>query len=225
MTTSSTTPYTGFRISEFRTALQGGSRPNLFKVKINAIPAGVDSVIKDGFEFVCRAAALPASSIGLIEVPINAGRRLKMGGDRTFAEWTTTVLNDENFNIRSNMELWQSFIVNNNFNSSSVGSRQFTGNDLYTTVEVYQLNDNGEEVNSAISITLNGTEYNATKNFGSAKLINCWPSDLSTIDLSYDTTDTVEEFTITWVYDYCVYGDNTDLDKTDKPSDSQNQTA
>lgn len=206
----------GFTVSEFRAALQGGSRPNLFKVKIPSVPVAVGNALQQGFEFVCRAASLPASSIGLIEVPINGGRRLKMGGDRVFAEWSTTVLNDEGFAIRSNIELWQNRIVSSNFNnpglapSGSVG-RQFTDNDLFSTVEIYQLDDNGDEVTSEASVTINGVEYSPTFNLASAKLLNCWPSDISTIELSYDSTDTVEEFTITWVYDYCVYGNNTPL--------------
>ena len=139
-----------------------------------------------------------------------------MGGDRVFAEWSTTVLNDEGFAIRSNIELWQNRIVSSNFNnpglapSGSVG-RQFTDNDLFSTVEIYQLDDNGDEVTSEASVTINGVEYSPTFNLASAKLLNCWPSDISTIELSYDSTDTVEEFTITWVYDYCVYGNNTPL--------------
>ena len=61
-------------------------------------------------------------------------------------------------------------------------------------VEVYQLDSSGSSVKN-----------------GEFKLINCWPSDISTIDLSYDTTDTVEEFTITWTYDYWITGNNAAL--------------
>jgi len=209
----------GFTVSEFREALQGGSRPNLFKIRIPAVPTAVGDALQNGFEFVCRAGSLPASTIGLIEVPINAGRRLKMGGDRVFAEWSSTILNDEGFAIRSNIELWQNRIVNSNFNSGglvpagSIG-RQYTTNDLFSTVEIYQLDDDGNEVASNLSITLNSEKFTATKNLASAKLINCWPSDISTIELSYDSTDTVEEFTVTWVYDYCIYGDNSGIPAT-----------
>lgn len=206
----------GFTVSEFRAALQGGSRPNLFKVRIPAVPESVGTPLQEGFDFVCRSAALPSSSLGLIEVGINGGRRLKMGGDRVFAEWTTTVLNDENFAIRSNIELWQNRIVSSNFNNGRISpedsvGRQFTGNDLFSVVEIYQLDDNGDEIESTLNFKLNGTDASAKVNLASVKLINCWPSDISTIDLSYDTTDTVEEFTVTWVYDYCLYGDNTPL--------------
>lgn len=186
---ATTTNSNGFNITSFRTALQGGSRPNLFKVRVTP-PAGISNL--GIFEFLCRSAQLPSATVGLIEVPMNGGRRLKMAGDRVFAEWTTTVLNDENFLVRSSIEKWQNSIVSTNYTLDSVGNRQFTENDLYSTVQVYQMDDSGQEVT-----------------YATAQLINCWPSDISTIDLSYDTTDTVEEFTITWVYDYCTYKDAT----------------
>ena len=47
---------------------------------------------------------------------------------------------------------------------------------------------------------------------GSYRLKNCWPSDISAIDLSYDTTDAVEDFTVTWTYDYFENGFGQDGD-------------
>ena len=38
------------------------------------------------------------------------------------------------------------------------------------------------------------------------------PSDISDIDLSYDTTDAVEDFTVTWTYDYFENGFTADGD-------------
>ena len=184
-----------FRISDFRAALGAGSRPNLFKVKISA-PQGYDLT---AVEYLCRAASLPSSTLGTIEIPMNAGRRLKMGGDRTFAEWTSTILNDENFTSRSELERWQNDIVKVNFGVSDIGNRNAGGlgtttvsnavKGLYGTVEIFQLREDGSSVDA-----------------GEYRLINCWPSDISSIDLSYDTTDAVEDFTVTWTYDYFEIG-------------------
>lgn len=176
-----------FKIEDFRKALGAGSRPNLFQVKVTLPTAYAVS----GFEYVCRAASLPASTTGLIDIPLNGGRRLKMGGARQFPEWTTTVLNDENFYIRSNFEKWQADIAKTNFNLGQVGNRTVnvgaTPSSIITgTVEIFQLDYKGESIGTSV-------EY---------KLFNCWPSDMSTIDLSYDSVDVVEEFTITWSYDY-----------------------
>lgn len=183
---------TSFSIQQFRDAVGSGSRPNLFLVRVTP-PAGISL---DGFEFLCRSASLPASSMGLIEVPMTGGRRLKMAGDRTFTEWSTTVLNDENFTIRSNIEVWQNSMVYTNYTTTQIGddggrSGAIAGPGLMDGVaDIFQLGPDGSSVP-----------------YGSYKLINCWPSDIASIDLSYDTTDTVEDFTITWSYDYFVIND------------------
>jgi hypothetical protein len=182
-----------FKISEFRSAIGAGSRPNLFKIKISA-PTGYDLA---AVEYLCRAASLPSSTLGTIEIPMNAGRRLKMGGDRVFSEYSTTILNDEDFKSRSVLERWQNDIVKVNFGGGVIGNRNAGSlsigttatKGLYGTVEVFQLREDGSSVNA-----------------GEYKLINCWPSDISSIDLSYDTTDAVEDYTVTWTYDYFEIG-------------------
>ena len=188
-----------FSISEFRKAIGAGSRPNLFKVQVT--PPRQTGYDVASFEFLCRSGSLPSATLGTIEIPMNGGRRLKMGGDRTFSEWTSTVLNDENFKIRSVMEKWQNDIVKTNFEiSSTLGNRSavadLTGG-LYGTVMIYQLKEDGTSAPA-----------------GSYRLVNCWPSDISAIDLSYDTTDAVEDFTVTWTYDYFENGFTADGDTT-----------
>ena len=172
-----------FNIASFRAALGTGSKPNLFKVTVTP-PAGIPALTN--FEFQCRSGALPSSTMGTIEIPMNAGRRLKMGGDRTFTEWTSTVLNDEGYVIRTIMEQWQNALVKTNFDIASIGNRSASVTaGLYGTVNIYQLKEDGSSVPN-----------------GSYRLVNCWPSDISAIDLSYDTTDAVEDFTVTWTYDF-----------------------
>ena len=188
-----------FSISQFRKAIGAGSRPNLFKVEVTPPrQAGYDVT---SFKYLCRSGSLPSATLGTIEIPMNGGRRLKMGGDRTFAEWTSTVLNDENFKIRSVMEKWQNDIVKTNFEiTGTLGNRSavadLTGG-LYGTVMIYQLKEDGSSAPA-----------------GSYRLVNCWPSDISAIDLSYDTTDAVEDFTVTWTYDYFENGFTADGDTT-----------
>ena len=179
-----------FSISKFRTALGAGSRPNLFKVKVTK-PAGAPGDFSN-YEFLVRSGALPSATIGTIELPMNGGRRFKLGGDRVFTEWTSTVLNDEHYTLRSSLEAWQNAMVFTNFEKSTLGNRSSVGGGasttptgLYGTVLIYQLAEDGSAVTN-----------------GSYKLVNCWPSDISAIDLSYDTTDAVEDFTVTWTYDY-----------------------
>ena len=191
-----------FSVTAFRAKLGTGSRPNLFKVQVTP-PTGFAAADFASFEYLCRSGSLPSATLGTIEIPMNGGRRLKMGGDRTFSEWTSTVLNDENFKIRSLMESWQNNIVKTNFEiSSTLGNRganiaatSTTPAGLYGTVMIYQLKEDGSSVPN-----------------GSYRLKNCWPSDISAIDLSYDTTDAVEDFTVTWTYDYFENGFSADGD-------------
>ena len=104
-------------LSQFKTELAGGgARPNLFEVEIPAFPAAIDTVdwnsdAQNTFKFLCKAAQVPASTVAPINVPFR-GRILKVAGDRTFAEWTVTIINDENFIIRTAMEKWADKISN-----------------------------------------------------------------------------------------------------------------
>ena len=173
-----------FKISTFRTALKSGSRPNLFRIDVTA-PAGQPS-LANIYTTLVRSAALPSATIGTIELPMNGGRRFKIGGDRVFSEWTSTVLNDENYLLRSSLEAWQNNMVFTNYEiNSSLGNRSAAASGLYGTVMIYQLDETGASIVN-----------------GSYRLVNCWPSDISAIDLSYDTTDAVEDFTVTWTYDF-----------------------
>ena len=163
-------------LAQIKNAIGVGARPNLFRVTFaGGISAGPTSQIS----VLCKAAALPGSTVGLIEVPQIGGKRYKLAGDRTFAEWTTTVLNDRDFNVRTALENYQKRFVGTDFGVPVIGDRSST----LTTVTVEQLNQNSSVVRSY-------------------RLQNCFISDLSTIDLSYDSTDAIEEFTVTWVYDY-----------------------
>ena len=180
-----------FNITDLKTALKGGARANLFRVLISGV---TNESAADLLPILCRSASLPSSTIGIVEVAYNAGRRYKMGGERTFADWTTTILNDEDFTIRRSIEGWQAGIVDVDANSESVGFRNAQDRGVGTgllsnpTVYVQQLDDTGEAVKTY-------------------KLHHCWPSDISSIDLSYDNVDTVEEFTVTWTYDYFTESD------------------
>ncbi len=171
-------------ISDLKTVLNTGARSNLFKVTLTG--KNLTQLENEDFSFLCKAGQLPGSTLGLIEIPFSAGRRFKVAGDRTFADWTSTVINDSNHKIRETLEDLQKQYGTTNYDSGTsktlVGG---VGTD-FSTIVVEQLNQVGTVV------------YSYT-------LVNCWPSDISTIDLSYDSTDTLEEFTVTWSYDYFTF--------------------
>jgi hypothetical protein len=178
-------------ISELTSAIRTGARSNLFRVTIPTFKDTDFSGVVEQFSFLCKGAQLPGSTLGIIEVPFQAGRRFKLAGDRTFPEWTTTVINDSNQNVRAALEALQQQYGFTNYENTS--SKLLTGasEEEFSTLEVEQFDQAG-------AVTCRYT------------LINCWPTDISTLDLSYDSTDTIEEFTVTWAYDYYT----TDFDPT-----------
>ena len=174
-------------IDNLKTALNSGARSNLFRVSLTGFFSTDTTITADeDFSYLCKAAQLPGSTLGIIEVPFSAGRRYKAPGDRTFADWTTTVINDSNHKIREALEVLQKQYGTTDYNSTT--SKTLTGGSQteFSTILVEQLDQTGDVI---YSYTLN----------------NCWPQDISTIDLSYDSTDTLEEFTVTWSYDYFTF--------------------
>jgi hypothetical protein len=186
-------------LSKFQSKLQGGgARPNLFEVSIPELPdAALNSSPKatwgseeqEDFMIMCKAAQLPASTIASIDVPFR-GRTLKVAGDRTIENWSVTVINDENFNIRNAMEAWMNAIarLSNNTGATNPGSYMC---DAY----VYQLGRgySGNRFSKANSGTADGETISPLKTY---KFIDIFPVSVSSIDLSYDSSDTIEEFTV-----------------------------
>ena len=92
------------RVDDFKAKLKGGgARPNLFRVTLNfPAYAGGNAELTS---FMCKGAQLPASTINAVDVPFR-GRQLKIAGDRTFEDWSVTVINDTGFEVRNAMERW-----------------------------------------------------------------------------------------------------------------------
>jgi hypothetical protein len=168
-----------FSISEFRSGLAGGVHANLFQFSLGATPTGVTLT---NFTTMCKAGAIPAMTLGIIEVPFR-GRRVKIPGDRTFGEWTATFINSADQTLRANFEAWTQYIATNDFTTSSISAKSST--DYKTIITINQLKDNGTVLKTYA-------------------LQNAFPSDISAIDLSYDTVDAIEEFTVTFQYSHFV---------------------
>jgi len=167
-----------FNIQEIRSQLVlGGARASLFQVQI-ANPANGAGDIK--VPFMVKAAAIPASTLGSIEVPY-FGRKIKVAGDRTFAEWTVTIINDEDFLIRNAMEQWS-----NSINSHAGNIREFGSASplLYkSNAQITQFSKTGVPIRE---YTFNGM----------------FPTEVSTIEMAWETTDAIEEFTVNFQYDF-----------------------
>ena len=170
-------------ISQFKSALiGGGARPNLFEVELTTLPNNIawDS---DNFRFMCKSAALPAQNVASIDVPFR-GRIFKVAGDRTIDTWTVTIINDEGFILRNAFEEWSNLIADLDTNIGATDPSAYMVN-----AKVYQLGRGS--VPSSQDNT--GNSNAVLKEY---EFIDIFPTNVSQIDLSYDSSDTIEEFTV-----------------------------
>ena len=165
-------------INDFKAKLAGGgARANQFKVTL-PFPgyAQVGGEIED-LAFLCRATTIPDMTIGIVNVPFR-GRNIKIAGDRTIADWSVTAYNDTNFKLRNAFERWQNGINNMTDNEGLTNPV-----DYQVDAFVDHLDRNG---NTIKSYTLRGA----------------FPTALSAIDLSYDEATAIEQFDVTFAYQY-----------------------
>ena len=133
----------------------------------------------DNIRFLAKGASIPPSTIGNIDAPYQ-GRQVKVPGNRTFEPWTITIYNDIDFGIRSAIEDWMNAI---NSHEGNVGYGTIA--DAYQDGQVVQLGRDGQVLRA----------YN---------IKDMWPSELSAIELAFDSNDQIEEFTVTFQYNYWV---------------------
>ena len=172
-------------LNDFKSRLTGGgARPNLFECEINfpSAASGEDTGLPEYTRFLVKAANLPASTLSVIDIPFR-GRNRKNACDRTFDPWTITVINDTDFRIRNAFEKWMNYINKHEDNSGQTDPVSYQ-----QTMKVYQLGRAkvGENMQSDSEMPiLKAYEFYGT-----------FPTAISAIDLSYDSTDTIEEFTV-----------------------------
>ena len=170
-------------ISQFKSQLiGGGARPNLFEVELTTLPAGI-AWPADNFRYMCKAAQLPASVIANIDIPFR-GRIFKVAGDRTIEPWSITIINDEDFRIRKAMEEWVDLIAKLENNLGATDPSAYMVN-----AKVFQLGRG-----STPSSQNNAGDRNAV--LREYEFIDIFPTNVSSIDLSYDSSDTIEEFVV-----------------------------
>ena len=165
----------------------GGARPSLFKIKLESSLAGVSGI--DGSDaFLVKAAAMPASNIAPLAVNY-AGRAYKWNGFRTFDNWTVTVVNDETFGQRNKIMEWMRRI-----SGKMDGNRNGKYGDHLSAGGIFK--------EGTATITQFGTDGLPKQKY---KIHNMWPTELAGIPLDW-SSDAVEEYTVTWAYDWWTHG-------------------
>ena len=166
-----------FNVHEFAGAFRlDGARPALFQIDVTNPSLGAADAI---FPFMAKAGSIPASTLTTIEVPY-MGRKIKVPGTRTFAEWSVTIINDEDFPIRNALETWTNMI--NSFQGNLRTFPTSAPSEYKSVAKVTQLGKTGD--------VLRVYEF-----FG------IWPSEVGAIALAFET-DAIEEFPVTFQYDY-----------------------
>ena len=165
----------------------GGARPSLFEVSFSSgagadVTGGLTTLnsivaprLNQKISFLCQASSIPASTVGVIEVPY-FGRKIKISGDRTFADWSVTILNDEDFSLRDMFEKWL-----NRLNTHETNLR--LENRYKVDAYIRQFSKNGETIR----------EY---------RMVGLFPLEVSAMEVDWEASNRVQTFNVSFAYDY-----------------------
>ena len=178
------------RLSDFKGALaHGGARPSLFEMTVTK-PTGVSGSF-DNMATHCNVSAIPPLTVTPIERQY-FGRTVKIPGDMVFGDLSTTIINSENYSLKKVIEDWM-----DNINSTGSNKGFSDSTSGYGTVKLTQYAKAGK---SLLTWTFE----------------DCWPQTVSEIALSYDTASDIEQFDVTWAYNYYTQGGHTNVSNGDQ---------
>ena len=164
-------------ISDFKAQLkQGGARSNQFTVELSFPAVAGANGAAYASSFLCNATSLPAVTIENIPLAYR-GRPVNFAGERSFAPWNVTIINDGDFLIRNAFERWSNAIANFDATEGIVNP-EFYQVDL----RVIQLDRNGGFLKSY-------------------KFYDAYPTDLGTMGLAYDNPQ-IQTFDVTFQYNW-----------------------
>ncbi len=170
-----------FNVSQFRSNMQfDGARPNLFEVEMQFPSFALARGAERKLTFLCKTAQIPGSTVGIVPVQY-FGREIKFSGNRTFADWTVSILNDEDFTVRNAFERWMNGINSHRFNTRNAQAATPSSYAADAVVKHY------------------GKTGNVIKRY---KFVGLFPNDLAPIDLDLGNSDTIEEYSVTFAYQW-----------------------
>jgi hypothetical protein len=175
-----------FNVQDFRASLTfDGARASLFEVLLNPPPglgnlAGGQALMTNQVAFKARASQLPPDTMSAINVPY-FGREIKVSGVRTFPDWSMTIINDEDFAVRNFMESWMAALNSHVGNLRDPALKRMA--DYQADATVLQYAKTGEVIK--------------TYHF-----VGVFPTDVAEIPLDWANGDAVEEYGITFAYQW-----------------------
>ena len=170
-------------VLQFQQKIKGAVRPNLFQVQHDFPSVDGLTVSKDLATYLCKSAALPASTVGTVELPFR-GRVIKVPGDRTFESWTATFYMDDAFELRGAYEKWVELTNTVDANTASANMT-----DVLKDITVTQM----DKFNGSATGFANIREY---------RLVSAFPVSVSQVSIAYDNNDSYEEFDVEFAYQY-----------------------
>lgn len=164
-------------ISDFKSQLaQGGARSNQFTVQLTfpAVAAAGDA--DRSASFLCNATSLPAVTIDNIPLAYR-GRPVNFAGERSFAPWSVTIINDGDFKIRDAFERWSHAIANMQQTNGLVNPI-----DYQSQLTVFQMDRNDVDLK----------QYD---------FYDAYPIEIGQMGLSYDNPQ-IQTFDVTFQYNW-----------------------
>lgn len=167
----------GITLDDFRGAVQEIARPNRFMLAIETLPPGLGNVKwDDEMIYHCKSASIPGRTLG--EMQLNwMGNIYKLAGDPTYDEIQLVFINNATFSIRESLELWIDGIANS-INNTRTSHLDYKG--------TLRLDQYGSGNNVIARYYLHGA----------------FPKSIDAIEMNHETSDSIEEFSVSFSIDY-----------------------
>jgi hypothetical protein len=163
-------------LENFKGALEDAARPNRFMVSFSGDAPSKVSLEREDVTYFVKAIPLPGRTIGQIDLWW-FGRKANVGGDLVFDDVEIRFVNDYNFTARHGLEGWMDLVATNGASNERGYHLNYKGE-----VRVEQLGRVGEVLSTYI-------------------LEGAYPKSMGNIELSHETINAVEEYSVTFAID------------------------
>lgn len=159
-------------LNSFISGFKNPAKTNLYKLVFRGENG---AVIPTGLEIRAKGTQLPTTDINVMEIPYK-GRKVKIPAERTFADWTVTIMETADMNVRKALEKWMSVMDSEDKIQRNTAA--------LSTIECTLLK--ADNSTPAITYTLYGA----------------FPTSIASVDLSFDEQTAPLEYSVTFQYTY-----------------------
>lgn len=159
-------------LTNFISGFKNPAKTNMYKLVFRGENG---AIVPSGLDIRAKGAQLPTAEMGIMEIPYK-GRKVKIPAERSFSEWTVTVMETNDMNVRRSFEKWMSVMDAEDEIKRNTAA--------LSTIDVILLK--GDNSTPSITYTLYGA----------------FPSSLASVDLSFDEQTAPLEYSVTFQYSY-----------------------